>query len=234
MSSSAAVEYVIEAPVAPSLPVQGSAQRFPVRRVYCVGRNYADHAREMGHDPQRESPFFFQKNADSVVLDEGVFPYPPETQDVHHEVEMVVAIGRGGRDIDEAQALAHVYGYAVGLDMTRRDLQAELKKHGRPWEVAKAFDRAAPCSAIVPAAHCGHPDRGAIWLDVNGVRKQTGDLEQMIWKVPEMIAYLSRLFELRPGDLIFSGTPAGVGPVKRGDTLHATLEGIIELKVMVR
>ncbi len=226
-------QYVIELPAAPSLAVRGTDARFPVRRVYCVGRNYADHAREMGHDPQREQPFFFQKNADSVVADDGRFIYPPATQEVHHEIEMVVAIGGGGTNIPVGQALRHVYGYAVGLDMTRRDLQADLKKQGRPWEVAKAFDGAAPCSEIAPAAMVGHPDKGAIWLDVNRGRRQSGDLGQMIWKVPEIISHLSSLFALRAGDLIFSGTPAGVGPVVRGDELFGCVAGVGELRLRV-
>ena len=171
MNLNQSIEYVIAAPEMPSLAVAGMDRRFPVRRVYCVGRNYADHAREMGHDPQREMPFFFQKNPDSVMADERVFIYPPATQEVHHEIEMVVAIGHGGTDIPVEQALLHVYGYAVGLDMTRRDLQADLKKRGHPWEVAKAFDGAAPCSAVAPASMIGHPADGAIWLDVNGVRR---------------------------------------------------------------
>lgn len=226
-------EYVIELPDAPSLAVRGTDGRFPVRRVYCVGRNYADHAREMGHDPQREEPFFFQKNADSVVAEDGCFIYPPATQEVHHEIEMVVAIGRGGENIPVEHALRHVYGYAVGLDMTRRDLQADLKKQGRPWEVAKAFDGAAPCSEIMPVSVADHPDKGKIWLDVNGVRRQNGDLGQMIWKVPEILSHLSYLFALKPGDLIFSGTPAGVGPVMRGDELSGGVEGVGELRLRV-
>jgi fumarylpyruvate hydrolase len=206
---------------------------FPVHRVYCVGRNYAEHAVEMGHDPNREPPFFFQKNPDSLLPGGGDFPYPSSSVDVHHEFEMVVALHRGGTDIPAERALDCVFGYTVGLDMTRRDLQNEAKKLGRPWEVGKAFEGAAPCSEIVPAAAIGHPASGRVWLDVNGVRRQTGDLKQLIWKVPEMIAYLSRLFTLRAGDLIFSGTPAGVGPVKRGDLLQGGVDGIGEITVRV-
>ncbi len=224
--------YPFAPPPVSAVPVRGHPLAFPVRRVYCIGRNYAAHAVEMGHDPDREPPFFFQKNPDSLVAD-GRFPYPPGTSDVHHEIELVVALGKGGRDIPETTALDCVYGYAVGLDMTRRDLQGEAKKLGRPWEVGKAFDAAAPISPIVPATEIGHPVRGAIWLSVNGAERQRGDLDQMIWKVPEMIAYLSRLFLLAPGDVIYSGTPAGVGAVVRGDSLHGHVDGIGDLEVTV-
>jgi fumarylpyruvate hydrolase len=210
----------------------GTALRFPVRRVFCVGRNYAEHAREMGHDPAREAPFFFQKSADALVLD-GRFPYPPASRDVHHEVELVVALGAGGRDIPVGEAARCVYGYAVGLDMTRRDLQAAAKKAGRPWEAAKSFDRSAPVSPVVPAARTGLLTHGAIWLDVNGERRQSGDLGQLIWSVDETIAHLSGLWELHPGDLIFTGTPAGVGPVERGDRLHGHIDGVGDLLVQV-
>lgn len=220
------------APV-PSLPIKGSDKLFPVHRIYCVGRNYAEHAIEMGHDPNREPPFFFQKNPDTLVANGGVFPYPSASKDVHHELEMVVALKSGGRDITVDKALDCVFGYAVGLDMTRRDLQGEAKKAGRPWEVGKAFEAAAPCSEIVPASAIGHPAKGAVWLKVNGTVKQKGDLDQLIWKVPEMIAYLSGLFELRAGDLIYSGTPAGVGPVQRGDVLEGGVDGVGELRVTV-
>lgn len=220
-------------PAAPvTLPVAGAELRFPVHRIYCVGRNYAAHAVEMGHDPDKEPPFFFQKNPDNLLVGAD-FPYPPATSDVHFELEMVVALGRGGRDIPVAKALDWVYGYGVGLDMTRRDLQGEAKKLGRPWEVGKAFEHSAPCSALRPASEIGHPQRGAIWLDVNGQRRQEGDLEQLIWKVPEVISILSGLFELRPGDLIFSGTPSGVGAVSRGDLLEGHVEGVGSLRVKV-
>lgn len=221
------------APV-PSLPVAGSKASFPVHRIYCVGRNYADHAIEMGHDPSREAPFFFQKNADSVLPPGVDFPYPTATLDVHHEIELVVALKSGGNDIPVERALGHVFGYGVGLDMTRRDLQAEAKKAGRPWEVGKAFEHAAPCSALESAQTIGHPQKGAIWLKVNGAVRQQGDLNQMIWKVPEMISYLSGLFTLRAGDLIFSGTPAGVGPVVRGDRLAGGVDGVGTLDLVVR
>jgi fumarylpyruvate hydrolase len=225
--------YVFAPHPIPTLPIRGSDKLYPVHRIYCVGRNYAEHAIEMGHDPNREAPFFFQKNPDTLVLSGGTFPYPDASKDVHHELEMVVALKSGGKDIPQDQALSHVFGYAVGLDMTRRDLQGEAKKLGRPWEVGKAFESAAPCSEIVPASAIGHPSEGAVWLKINGEPRQKGDLNQLIWKVPEMIAYLSGLFELRAGDLIFSGTPAGVGPVKRGDVLHGGVDGVGELKVTV-
>ena len=216
----------------PSLPIRGTEKLFPVHRIYCVGRNYAEHAIEMGHDPNREPPFFFQKNPDDLLTD-GRFPYPDKTSDVHYEFEMVVALAKGGRHIAAERALDHVYGYGAGLDMTRRDLQAEAKKLGRPWDVGKAFEHSAPCSEVVPASAIGHPAKGAVRLFVNGAPKQQGDLAQMIWKVPEMIAILSGLFELKSGDLIFSGTPAGVGPVQRGDVLEGSIEGVAGLKVRV-
>jgi fumarylpyruvate hydrolase len=214
------------------LPVEGSDLAFPVRRVYCVGRNFAAHAIEMGSDPDREPPFFFQKNPDNLLVS-GEFPYPVASNDVHHEIEMVVALKKGGSDIPVETALDHVYGYGVGLDMTRRDLQGKAKDTGRPWEVGKAFEASAPCTAIVPAAKIGHPGSGAVTLDINGERRQTGDLNQMIWKVPEMISYLSGLFTLAAGDIIFAGTPSGVGPVKRGDKLVGRVTGVGTLEVRV-
>jgi fumarylpyruvate hydrolase len=225
--------YLFAPAAVPVLPVRGTDKLFPVHRIYCVGRNYAEHAKEMGHDPNREPPFFFQKNPDSLIPGGGDFPYPAKSADVHHEFEMVVALLHGGTDIPADRALDCVYGYAVGFDMTRRDLQAEAKKLGRPWEVGKAFESAAPCSEIVPAAAIGHPAKGAVWLKVNGELRQQGDLTQLIWGVPEMISYLSGLFALKPGDLIFSGTPAGVGPVKRGDLLQGGVDGIGEITVRV-
>ena len=224
--------YVIEPPARPALPVKGSEQLFPIRRVYCVGRNYAEHALEMGGDPKREPPFFFQKNPDAFVVT-GEFPYPSRTSDVHHEIELVAALGKGGANIAVDRALEHVWGYAVALDMTRRDLQAEAKKLGRPWEVGKSFESAAPSSQLVPASKIGHPAKGAIWLDVNGQRRQTGDVSQMIWKIPEIISQLSTLFTLAPGDLIMTGTPAGVGAVKKGDVLRGGVEGVAEFEVRV-
>ncbi|MGO4564822.1 fumarylacetoacetate hydrolase family protein [Rhizobium sp. 2YAF20] len=225
---------VIPLPAPVLLPINGLDARFPVRRVYCVGRNYADHAIEMGHDPSREPPFFFQKNPNNLLSGGADFPYPPLSADVHHEVELVIALKSGGADIPADKALDCIYGYAVGIDFTRRDLQGEAKKAGRPWEIGKAFEHSAPVSALIPAARLGHPDKGAIWLDVNGKRAQQGDLEQMIWKVPEVIAELSKLFTLAPGDIIMTGTPAGVGPVKRGDRIASGVDGVglLELSVI--
>lgn len=224
---------VLPAPAPVTLPVHGTQARFPVRRVYCVGRNYADHAREMGHDPDREAPFFFMKAADNLLPDGQDFPYPPLSEDVHHEVELAVALKSGGSNISAEQALGHVYGYAVALDMTRRDIQAGLKKAGRPWEAGKAFEHSAPCSALVPASTSGHPQKGAVRLRVNGTLRQDGALEQMIWSIPEIIATLSTQFELRAGDVILTGTPAGVGAVVRGDKLEAEIEGIGHLSLSV-
>ncbi len=217
-------ELVIPAPPMVVVPVQGGGF-FPVRRVYCVGRNYAEHAREMGHD-SREPPFFFDKPADALVIEGGSIAYPPQTADFQHEIELVVAIGQDGTAINEHVALDHVYGYAAGLDMTRRDLQAEAKKGGRPWTMAKGFDQSAPIGAIAPASRIGHPDRGAITLSVNGAERQRGDLADQIWSVPETIAFLSRLVTLRAGDLIMTGTPAGVGAVRRRDVLEGAIEGV--------
>ncbi|CAN5608019.1 fumarylacetoacetate hydrolase family protein [soil metagenome] len=226
------IDLVFDPPALPLAPVEGSALRFPVRRVYCIGRNYAAHAIEMGHDPDREPPFFFQKNPDNLDFS-GTFPYPQQTSDVHHEVELVVALGKGGRAITAQRALDHVWGYAVGLDMTRRDLQGTAKKLGRPWEIGKAFERSAPMGPLRAAAEIGHPAAGAIVLTVNGAPRQEGDLNQMIWKVPEMIAYLSDYFELKAGDVIMTGTPSGVGAVERGDIMEARIEGVGALRVRV-
>ena len=224
-------DLVIPAPPPVTLPVEGGG-RFPVGRIFCVGRNYAEHAREMGHDG-REPPFFFMKPATAVLRPGEPFPYPSGSADVHHEVELVAGLGRGGRDIAAEDALAHVWGYAVGLDMTRRDLQGAAKRAGRPWEVGKAFDASAPISALRPAAAIGHPARGAITLDVGGARRQTGDLADMSWSLPEIVAHLSALFELRAGDLVMTGTPAGVGPVERGQTMEAAIEGVGALTVRI-
>ncbi len=218
--------FAIPAHQIPSLPIAGDTKRFPVNRIYCVGRNYADHAREMGHDPDREPPFFFMKPATAIVTDGQAMAYPALSKDVHHELEMVVALGKGGANIPADQALDHVWGYGVGLDMTRRDLQGEAKKMGRPWDTGKAFDQSAPCSALVPAHQCGHLSKGRIYLTVNGQVKQDGDLAMMIWNVPDTIAYLSTLFTLMSGDLIFSGTPAGVAAVQRGDVLEGHVDGL--------
>lgn len=225
------MDYAIEFAGVPTLPVAESNKVFPVGRIYCVGRNYAEHAREMGHDPDREPPFFFMKPADAIVQNGATLPFPQATKDLHHEIELVVAIGKGGADIREGKALEHVFGYGVGLDMTRRDLQGEAKKMGRPWEMGKAFDNSAPCTALKTVAMVGHPAKGAIWLRVNGKFTQKGDLSEMIWNVPETISYLSRLITLRPGDLIYSGTPAGVGPVQRGDKLEGHVDGVGDLTI---
>ncbi len=225
-------KHVIETPEQSVLPVVGSDATFPVRRVYCIGRNYAAHAIEMGHDPDREAPFFFQKNPNNLDPS-GEFPYPAHSRDVHHEAEMLVALKSGGRDIPIAEALSHVYGYGLALDMTRRDLQGEMKKAGRPWEIGKAFEQSAPCGPVFPAQQVGHPTQGRISLKVNSDLRQDGDLNQMIWKVPEMIAYLSQYFELAAGDVILSGTPAGVGPVQVGDVIDMYIEGLGVLNVKV-
>ena len=225
--------YVIAPSPIPTLPVDRTEGQFPVARIFCVGRNYADHSREMGHDPNREPPFFFLKPGSAIVPEGRDFPYPQLSDNVHYECELVVALGTGGANIRTSDALRHVYGYAVGLDMTRRDLQDRAKEMRRPWEAAKAFDHSAPCSRIVQAARIGHPDRGAIWLDVNGKRTQNSDISGLIWKVSEIIAELSTLFTLAPGDLIFTGTPAGVGSVQRGDALRGCVEGVAELALRV-
>ncbi|HWU16645.1 MAG TPA: fumarylacetoacetate hydrolase family protein [Devosia sp.] len=205
---------------------------FAVRRIYCVGRNYVEHIREMGND-EREPPFFFAKPADAVVVGGAAIPYPPQTDDFHHEIELVVAIGKEGADIPVEQALAHVYGYAAGLDMTRRDIQAIAKKSGRPWEMAKAFDHSAPIGTIEPASEIGHPDTGAITLSVNGTVRQKGDLSEQIWNVSEAIAYLSGFVTLKPGDLIMTGTPSGVGAVVKGDVLEGAIEGVGSVRTSI-
>jgi len=224
---------VINPPVVTTLPVKGMKARFPIRRIYCVGRNYAAHAVEMGHDPNKEPPFFFQKNPDNVIQAGETFPYPSLTKDLHFEIELVVALGKGGVNIPAANALEHVFGYAVGLDMTRRDLQTEAKNLQRPWEVGKAFEKSAPIGEIVRASEIGHPHEGEIWLDVDGKRRQTGNLNQLIWKVPEVIQHLSALFELAPGDLIMTGKPSGVGPGKKGEVMHGHVDGVGDLKTPV-
>ena len=195
--------YVIDKPPRITAPIKNTDALFPVRRIYCIGRNYADHAIEMGHDPDREPPFFFQKNPDNLDFS-GTFTYPAKSQDVHYEIELVIAIGKGGKDISLDSAVTHVYGYALGLDMTRRDLQGEMKKMGRPWEIGKAFEKSAPMGPIIPASDLGHPVQGLIDLKVNGVLKQKGDLNQMIWKTADIISYLSTYYELAAGDLIMS------------------------------
>lgn len=225
--------YLFEVGPLPSVPVVGLKDKFPVHRIYCVGRNYAAHAREMGKDPDKEPPFFFLKPADAVLPGGGQMHYPPGTENLHHEIELVVAIQREGRDIAAAKALDFVYGYAVGLDMTRRDLQFKARDMGRPWDFGKAFDESAPITPIHPVASHGHRSAGRIWLEVNGEMRQEADLADMIWNVPDTIAFLSQYYLLKPGDLIFTGTPAGVGAVKRGDRLVGGVEGLAELSVTI-
>ena len=225
-------DYVITPPVQAAVPVAGGGL-FPVRRIFCVGRNYAEHVREMGGNPEREAPFFFTKPADAVVTGGADMPYPPATQNLHHEMELVVAIGSGGADIPVPDALRHVFGYAAGLDMTRRDLQNEAKNTRRPWDMSKGFDHSAPIGDIVPATKLPDPTRGKIELKVNGAVRQTSDLSQMIWSVAETVAYLSGLVRLAPGDLIFTGTPEGVGAVGRGDVLEGFVEGVGTVRVRI-
>ncbi len=222
---------VIPAPQQASIPT-ADGNLFPVRRVYCIGRNFADHAIEMGHDPDREAPFFFQKNPDNLDPS-GEFPYPTKSANVHHEVELLIALHSGGTSIAVEDALTHVWGYGVALDMTRRDLQGEAKKTGRPWEIGKAVERSGPIGPVHAVAQVGHPAEGRITVSVNGEVRQDGDLNQMIWKVPEMISYLSEYFELQAGDVILGGTPAGVGAVVKGDTMVASIDGLGEITVNV-
>lgn len=218
--------YVIPPPERPSVAVAERGERFPVRRIFCVGRNYAAHAREMGRDPDREPPFFFCKPSDAVVDDGETVAYPPQTENLQHEVELVVAIGTGGHDIDEADALDHVWGYAVGNELTRRDLQMAARELGRPWDWGKAFDRSAVCGPVHEVARCGHPAEGRICLSVNGELRQDGDLRDLIWAVPEVIAILSRSMALKPGDLVYTGTPAGVSTIRPGDECVAEIAGL--------
>ena len=220
--------YAIPVPPIPALPIKGSDKLFPVRRVYCVGRNYAAHAIEMGHDPDRELPFFFQKNPENLLHGKD-FPYPPLSEDVHFEVELFIALKEGGNNIAVEDANSMIFGYGVGVDFTRRDLQAEAKKKGRPWSAAKAFEHSAPVSAIIEACDVATLEKKRILLEKNGISQQDSDLDHMIWKVPEVIAELSKQFELAPGDIIFTGTPAGVGSVAVGDTLACSVEDIAEL-----
>ena len=225
--------FVITPPAVPALAVADSDAAFPLRRIFCVGRNYASHAREMGSDPDREPPFFFTKPADAVVSASAPLPYPPSTQDLHHEVELVVALGAGGANIAPEHALDLVWGYGVGLDLTRRDLQAVAKKDGRPWDMAKGFDASAPCSPLLPVSRTGHPGAGRIWLEVNGELKQEGDLNEMIWPVADVIAALSRFVTLAPGDLIFTGTPSGVGALQPGDRVRGGVDGVATIELTV-
>jgi fumarylpyruvate hydrolase len=227
------VNYAFTPPRVPTVAIAGDDALFPVHRIYCVGRNYAAHAREMGKDPEREPPFFFTKPADAVVASGSAIPYPPATENLHHEIELVVGLGDGGAAIDEAKALDCVFGYGVGIDLTRRDLQLAAREKGRPWDTGKAFDRSAPVAPLHRVQEVGHPAKGAIWLAVNGEVRQKGDIGDLIWNVAEVIAVLSRQFELRPGDLIFTGTPAGVGPLVAGDAVTGGIEGLSEIAVVI-
>jgi fumarylpyruvate hydrolase len=224
--------YVIAPPPTPATPVKGG-KLFPVRRVFCVGRNYAEHTREMGGDPNREKPFFFMKPADALVTGGKPAHYPPQTKDLHHEMELVVAIGKGGANISEADALNHVWGYAAGLDLTRRDLQGAAKKEGKPWDMGKGFDEGGPIGELVPASAIGHPTKGRIELAVNGKVRQSSDLSKMIWNIPETVAFLSGLVTIAPGDLIFTGTPEGVAACVVGDELVGTIEGVGEVRCKI-
>ncbi|WP_233254897.1 fumarylacetoacetate hydrolase family protein [Limnohabitans sp. T6-5] len=219
------------------IPIEGTDEMYPVRRIYCIGRNYAAHAREMGSDPTREPPFFFQKPTDAIQYVKagtvGDHPYPPLTKNYHYEAELVAVLGKGGRNIPKDKALAHVYGYTLGLDMTRRDLQRGMGDQKKPWEIGKSFDQSAPIGAIRKVAQSGHFEQGSIWLKVNGVMKQNANLNQMIWSVAEQIAQLSEAFELFPGDIIYSGTPENVGPVVRGDVIEMHIDGFPNLSVKI-
>lgn len=226
-------DYVIAPPAITAVPVAGGGL-FPVRRIFCVGRNYAEHAREMGHDPDREPPFFFTKPADALVISGADTPYPAATSDLHHEIELVAAIGREGADIAVDAALDHVWGYAAGIDLTRRDLQAIAKKLARPWDMAKGFDHSAPIGDLAPASKIGHPAKGRIALSVNGTIRQDSDLSELIWSVAESVAYLSTFVTLMPGDLLFTGTPAGVAAVGRGDRLEGTIVGVGTIGTTIR
>lgn len=226
------MKYAIPLPPVPTVPVIGG-DPFPVHRIYCVGRNYAAHAREMGHDPNREPPFFFMKPADTIVPTDATIPYPDHTQDYHFEIEMVAALHKGGSNVPVEQALDLVYGYAVGLDMTKRDMQSVAKKMSRPWDLSKGFEQSAPCAPISKVSDVGHPAKGEIWLKVDGDQRQHGDLSDLIWNVSETISYLSKFVELAPGDLIFTGTPEGVGPVKKGETMVGHVDGLQDLVIHV-
>ena len=224
--------FVIPAPHQAAIPVAGDSKSFPVRRIWCVGRNYLEHIREMGND-ERAPPFFFAKHADMLVMDGATIPYPPLTKDLHHEVELIVAMKSGGLNIPAEKALDHVYGYAVGIDLTRRDLQIASRKKERPWEIGKSFDYSAPCSAVQPASKIGHPTKGKIWLTVNGTETQKGDLTELIWNVPEIIWQLSQQVKLAAGDIIMTGTPAGVSQMHPGDKIECGVDGVGTLKVNI-
>lgn len=227
------MKYAFPVPEVSTVPIVGTELAFAVRRIYCVGRNYREHTREMGFDPERDPPFFFGKPADAVVPSGATIPYPLATRNLHHEIELVVAIGQHGVKIPRESALDHVYGYAVGIDLTRRDLQLAARDKGRPWDVGKGFDRSAPLSAVHRAVDIGHPSAGSIWLDVNGTRRQNADVAELIWPIPDVIAFLSELFVLEPGDLIYTGTPAGVGPLEPGDRIRGAVEGVDEITLTI-
>ena len=228
------ITYAVQPPPITTLPVAGTNESFLVSRVYCVGRNYAEHAVEMGHDPDREPPFFFAKPADAVVPSGGVLPFPSATKDLHHEIELVAAIGTGGRGIKAADARKHIWGYAVGLDMTRRDLQGEMKKQGRPWCIGKGFDQSAPIGPITPAEQAGDLENAEVWLQVNGQDRQRSNVSKLIWNIGEIIEHVSAAWELQPGDLVYTGTPEGVAAVVAGDTLHGGVAGLTDITVKVR
>ena len=225
--------FAIDPPAPASVAVDGRTERFPVRRIFCVGRNYAAHAREMGADPDREPPFFFTKPADAAVDDGATVPYPPETENFHYEIELVAAIGTAGFRIPEDQALDHVWGYGVGIDLTRRDLQGKARETGRPWDWGKAFDMSAPCAPLKAAADIGHPSTGRIWLAVNGEVKQDADIAELIWNVPEIVSICSHSMKLAPGDLIYTGTPAGVGAMVAGDDVAGGIDGVGEIRIRI-
>jgi fumarylpyruvate hydrolase len=227
-----ATSFVIPPPPQASIPVAGEGRSFPVRRIWCVGRNYLEHIREMGND-ERALPFFFAKHPDMIEPDGAVIPYPPLTKDLHHEVELIVAMKSGGLNIPAAKANDHIYGYGVGIDLTRRDLQIASRKKERPWEVGKSFDHSAPCGALQPASKIGHPSKGRIWLTVNGTEQQKGDLTELIWSVPEIIEKLSEQVALAAGDIIMTGTPAGVSALKPGDKIECGVDGVGTLKVSI-
>lgn len=233
MLKARAMKFAFDPPPQASVAVAGSNARFPVRRIFCVGRNYADHVREMGNDPKGEPPLFFTKPADAVVESGASIPYASNTANLHHEVELVIALGKGGADIAESAALDHVWGYAVGVDLTRRDRQAEAKKAGTPWDVAKGFDQSGPLGALTPVAKAGHPKSARIWLSVNGEVRQDARTSDMIWTVPEIIAALSRCWELKPGDLIFTGSPSGVSALNVGDAIECSVDGLAPLKFTI-
>jgi fumarylpyruvate hydrolase len=220
-------------PTPPSVAINGSSERFPVRRIFCVGRNYAAHAREMGNDPDREPPFFFSKPADAVVDSGAAIPYPPLTANLHHEIELVVAIGKGGADIDPRDALGYVFGYGVGIDLTRRDLQEDAKATRRPWDWSKGFDQSAPCGPLVPASEVANLGAARIWLSVNDAMRQDATLAELIWPIEDIVASCSRAVALKPGDLIYTGTPAGVGPLVSGDRVEGGIDGLGTLSITI-